>query len=38
MNFVLFPGKMLLRKNGPYSELFWPLLSRIRTKYGEISP
>ena len=25
-----------LRKNCPYSELFWSVFSRIRTEYGEI--
>ena len=25
-----------LRKNCPYSELFWSIFSRIRTEYGEI--
>ena len=25
-----------LRKTFPYSELFWPTFSRIRTQYGEI--
>ena len=25
-----------MRKNSPYSELFWSAFSRIRTEYGEI--
>ena len=29
-------GQNLLRKKGPYSELFWSAFSRIRTEYGEI--
>ena len=29
-------AKELLHKKCPYSELFWPAFSRIRTEYGEI--
>ena len=28
--------KLTLYKRSPYSELFWSVLSRIRTEYGEI--
>ena len=27
---------LTLRKKCPYSELFWSVISRIRTEYGEI--
>ena len=30
------PLHLALREKCPYSELFWPLFSRIRTEYGEI--
>ena len=33
---VLFLDKISLREKCPYSELFWPVFSRIRTEYREI--
>ena len=33
-NFAIFTDA--LRKNCPYSELFWSAFSRIRTEYGKI--
>ena len=32
----VFYRKKTLREKCPYSELFWPAFSRIRTEYGEI--
>ena len=33
---VIYSLNYSLRKKCPYSELFWPVFSRIWTKYGEI--
>ena len=30
----IFPHYGTLREKSPYSELFWPVFSHIRTKYG----